>query len=228
MDRLLSWVSDILFFLIFITVTENLLPGKKYHSYVRLCAGMILILLVLKPVIGGFHLEDQITRYFEAAAFQQETEDLSRKILGIEEERLSRVIDNYEQVVEADVDAMAREMGITPVETRVIIERDRESRAYGSVVGIRMEVEGAGEERDGAVQAVNPIEPVSVILGEEEKKEGEADPEKAGSRDSALDGEPGVGTETGDGDRMFEQFRRKVGSYYGLETGKVEIQFQGN
>ncbi len=39
MDRLSGWVADILFFLVFITVTENLLPGRKYHSYIRLCAG---------------------------------------------------------------------------------------------------------------------------------------------------------------------------------------------
>ena len=72
MDRLSGWVADILFFLVFITVTENLLPGRKYHSYIRLCAGMILILLVLEPMLGGLHLEDELTRYFEAASFKQE------------------------------------------------------------------------------------------------------------------------------------------------------------
>ena len=211
MDRLSGWVADILFFLVFITVTENLLPGRKYHSYIRLCAGMILILLVLEPMLGGLHLEDELTRYFEAASFKQEAEELSREILGMEDERLSRVIDTYEQVVEEDIDARAREMGITLLQARVTIDRDRESGGYGSVAHICMEVQKPGqeEEEDGAVQAVTPIEQVRVTLGEQQAEEGGTAPE-----DEVSDPE-------------LEKLRRKVGTYYGLETGEVEIQFQG-
>ena len=35
------------------TVVTNLLPDKKYEKYFRLFAGMVLILLVLKPFTGG-------------------------------------------------------------------------------------------------------------------------------------------------------------------------------
>ena len=108
MDGLLNWVGNILFFLVLITVAENLLPGKKYNKYIRLCAGMVLILLVVRPLTAGFHLEEQINRYFESFAFQQEARDLSKEILGIEQQRLGQIIDSYEQVVETDLDAMAR------------------------------------------------------------------------------------------------------------------------
>ena len=217
MSGLLNWVGNILFFLVFITVAENLLPGKNYNRYIRLSAGMVLILLVLKPITGGFHLEEQINRYFESFAFQQDAKDLSREILGIEEERLGQVIDGYEQMVEQDINGMAEEMGLVPVWTRATIERDRESGNYGSVVHIELEVEREKDDVNGdyAVQAVNPVEPVTVVVREDEETAGGGEPEP----ESEGEGMSREGT--------LDQLRRKVEGYYGLEAGKVEIKFQG-
>jgi len=223
MDGLLNWVGNILFFLVFITVAENILPGKHYNRYIRLCAGMVLILLVLRPVTGGLHLEEQINRYFESFTFRQDAKDLSKEILGIEEQRLGQVIDSYEQVVEADVNSMAEEMGLVPVRTRAVIERNRESGDYGSVVRIEMEVEQEKEEGAGtedinggyAVQAVNPVEPVTVMVEEDGEEAG------TGGQETEKEGE-GLPKEG-----ALDQLRRKVEGYYGLEAGKVEIKFQG-
>ncbi len=218
MDGLLNWVGNILFFLVFITVAENLLPGKNYNRYIRLSAGMVLILLVIKPIMGGLHLEQQINRYFESFTFQQDAKDLSKEILGIEQQRLEQVIDSYEQVVENDVNVMAEEMGLVPVQTRATIERNRESGNYGSVIFIKMQVEGEEEDKgsgdgSGAIQAVNPVEPVTVRV----KEEGEEAKETEAEKDSQWISWEGT----------VEQFRRKVEGYYGLEAGQVEIKFQG-
>ncbi len=219
MDGLLNWVGNILFFLVFITVVENLLPGKNYNRYIRLSAGMVLILLVLKPVMGGLHLEQQINRYFESFTFQQDAKDLSKEILGIEQKRLEQIIDSYEQVVENDVNIMAEEMGLVPVQTRAIIERSRESGNYGSVIFIKMQVKCEGEEDKGtedkndAIQAVNPVEPVTVRV----KEAGEETEGPEAEKDSQWISWEGT----------LEQFRRKVEGYYGLQAGQVEIKFQG-
>lgn len=220
MDGLLNWVGNILFFLVLITVAENLLPGKKYNKYIRLCAGMVLILLVVRPLTAGFHLEEQINRYFESFAFQQEARDLSKEILGIEQQRLGQIIDSYEQVVETDLDAMAREMGLVPVRTAAVIDRNRDSGDYGLVVRVEMEVESRDDGEDGgtcAVQAMNPVKPVETVnvkirenREEREVEEDENEKEELSFQEEAL-----------------EQLRRKVEGYYGLEAGKVEIKFQG-
>lgn len=200
MSGLLNWVGNILFFLVFVTVIENLLPGKEYRRYVRLSAGMVVILLVLSPVTGGLHLEGQIRQWFETFAFQQEAHDLSRDIMGMERQRLARVIDGYEEMVEEDVKSMAAEMGARAVSAQVTMEKDEESEHYGAVTHIRLEVEweggnqrveergrgtdggsgeedGSGEEgRDGendrAVQAVNPVSPVDKVTVEVDSPDG--------------------------------------------------------
>lgn len=227
MDGLLNWVGNILFFLMLITVAENLLPGKKYNKYIRLCAGMVLILLVVRPLTAGFHLEEQINRYFQSFTFQQEAKDLSKEILGIEQQRLGQVMDSYEQVVETDLEAMAREMGLVPVRTVAVIDRNQESGDYGLVVRVEMEVEpwpadGEHETDDGrdAVQAVNPVKPVEQV--NVDIRESRGDGEEAGTdEDEEQEQEPLPREGT------LEQLRRKVEGYYGLEAGKVEIKFQG-
>lgn len=220
MDGLLNWVGNILFFLVLITVSENLLPGKKYNKYIRLCAGMVLILLVVRPLTAGFHLEEQINRYFESFAFQQEARDLSKEILGIEQQRLGQIIDSYEQVVETDLDAMAREMGLVPVRTAAVIDRNRDSGDYGLVVRVEMEVESRTDgEDDGtcAVQAMNPVKPVETVNVKirENWEEREVEKDENEKEETSLQEE------------ALEQLRRKVEGYYGLEAGKVEIKFQG-
>lgn len=221
MDGLLDWVGNILFFLVLITVAENLLPGKKYNKYIRLCAGMVLILLVVRPLTAGFHLEEQINGYFESFAFQQDAKDLSREILGIEKQRLGQMIDSYEQVVETDLEAMARDMGLVPARTAAVIDRDQDSAKYGLVVRVEMEVQRQdekgkdGDEKGYAVQAVNPVSPV--------------EPVNVAVRESKEDREPETGNseESVSREETLEQLRQKVEEYYGLEAGKVEIKFQG-
>ena len=43
----------------------NLLPGQKYGKYIRLFAGMVLILLVAEPFTSGFDLEEVLARSYE-------------------------------------------------------------------------------------------------------------------------------------------------------------------
>ena len=209
MDGLLNWVGNILFFLVLITVAENLLPGKKYNKYIRLCAGMVLILLVVRPLTAGLHLEEQINRYFQSFTFQQESKDLSKEILGIEQQRLGQVIDSYEQVVETDLEAMAKEMGLVPVRTAAVINRNRESGDYGLVVRVEMEVEpwpdkGENETDDGrdVVQAVNPVKPVEQVNVYIGKRQENGETEAGTNEDEEQEPLPREGT--------LEQLRRKV------------------
>lgn len=52
MTAVYEWVRNITYYMIFITVVGNLLADSKYEKYLRFFAGIILILLVLKPLTG--------------------------------------------------------------------------------------------------------------------------------------------------------------------------------
>ena len=219
MKEVLNWAGNILFFLVFLTVLENLLPNKKYGRYIRLFTGLVLILLIVQPVARGLNLEERLASSFEAITFQQQADDLSREIMGIEQQRLQQIMGSYEEAVESDLNAMAEEMGYVSKGAHVVIEKNVDSQAYGSVVRIEMEVmerrEGK-EEQDDAVQAVNPVELVTIKVTEEETAEGISKETREETKSlSELSQE---GTQN--------QHKRKVETYYGLETGEVEIKVQ--
>lgn len=218
MDQLYGWVRNITYYLILITVITNLLPNKKYEKYIKLFAGMVLILLVLKPLTGSLRLEDKITYYFESISFQNEAEDLKKEILGMEDYRLSQIISQYESAVAQDLEQMTRDAGFHPKDTRVSIERNQESPSFGSVTGIIMTISTApaaledGVEKntmDGiALEKVEPVTPVE-IGGETQEALQETDYEKKQMDQSALN-----------------TLKRKIEGYYGLEAAYVEIQLE--
>ena len=53
MEAVYGWVKNIIYYMIFLSVVNNLLADSKYGKYIRLFSGMVLILLVVSPFTGG-------------------------------------------------------------------------------------------------------------------------------------------------------------------------------
>ena len=97
MEAVYGWVKNIIYYMIFLSVVNNLLADSKYGKYIRLFSGMVLILLVVSPFTGGLHLDEQISSMFKSISFQNDTDDLKQDLWGMEERRLDQVIREYEQ-----------------------------------------------------------------------------------------------------------------------------------
>lgn len=210
MKAVYQWISSILCFLIFITMITALLPSRKYEKYIRFFTGMMLILLVISPFTKGLGLEDRIAYYFETITFQKESQDLEREILGIETERLRRVLGEYEGAVEQEIKGMAEDMGFCVETVKATIESDRDQEAYGTVTHIAMvvskdEIQDKNEEQTGITVGSIAIEPVQI------QKEKDQD---------SMEDKPVIS------DEEVLQLCRKVERYYGLESHEVEIKLK--
>ena len=146
MEAVYGWVKNIIYYMIFLSVVNNLLADSKYGKYIRFFSGMVLILLVVSPFTGGLHLDEQISSMFKSISFQNDTDDLKQDLWGMEERRLDQVIRKYEQAVAADVEAMARAEGFTCTGASVQIDGDRNSSRYGQIEGIGMVISGEKEK----------------------------------------------------------------------------------
>ena len=58
MEAITHWAGNIVSYLVFLTVLTGLLPAHKYEKYIRLFAGCILLLIVLKPLTDGLRLDN--------------------------------------------------------------------------------------------------------------------------------------------------------------------------
>lgn len=217
MEGFYDWIRNITYYLIFVTAAVNLLPNKKYEKYFRLFAGMVLILLVLKPFTGGLHLDDKLAGAFESISFQQEAQELRSRLSKMEGKRLESVIGQYEEAVENDLENMVHSSGYVCKKVTAVIDGNEADESFGHVVSIYMEIAGekAEDVKNGGetvmVQEVEPVEPVQVTL------------ERAGYRKEA-------GSVKGEGrpedHSALAGLRRRISEYYNLEEQNIEIQME--
>ena len=214
MEQIFDWIRSIIYYLIFITVVANLLPNKKYEKYIRFFAGMVLILLVLKPITGGLRLDDTLAYYFESISLKKEATELTGEITKMDGQRLNKMIAKYEDAVSGDLEAMAVSAGFLCSTSKAEINQDQDSKKFGHVVRVSLvlkseEVKGE-EEAVPAVKGMEPIQKVAKVEGikitpSPSKQEGTIRQEE-NSQVSGL--------------------RKKIAEYYGLEEEDIEIQVE--
>lgn len=231
MEGIYGWVKNIIYYMIFLSVVNNLLAESKYEKYVRFFAGMVLILLVASPFTGSLRLDEQISALFQAISFQNDTEDFKTELWGMEDKRLEQIIGKYEEAVENDVAAMAQAEGISCASVRVSIDADRESSRYGQVKEISLVLERKeAQERGEDPKGIHPVnvgnEKVESIMIEpvEIQEDSESTADKAGENEGA--GMSGVLPRNCENAVELKHLTGKVAQYYGLEETGVEVQWK--
>ncbi len=223
MEELFSWIRNITYYLIFITVVGNLLPNKKYEKYIKLFAGMVLILLVLKPITGGLRLDDTLAYYFESISLKKEAGELTGKLSAMEGKRLESMIARYEEAVGTDLKSMAETDGFYCRESRAEINQDQGSSTFGHVVRVTMVLAPGrtGEEGTDIAVSGNGSLPVKKVQEVEEVKIAGSEPEK--SDDKGLED---VRKQKQEENSRLSGLRRRIAEYYDLEEQDIEIQME--
>lgn len=63
-----DWIKDIIYYLILMSLVFQLLPNENYRKYIKLFSGILLVIIVLKPL--KIFVKDSSLEYVKAA-FQQ-------------------------------------------------------------------------------------------------------------------------------------------------------------
>ena len=92
MEVITHWAGNIVSYLVFLTVLTGLLPAHKYEKYIRLFAGCILLLIVLKPLTDGLRLEERLNYLFTSLSFENEAGELKSEMDEIEVRRRNMVL----------------------------------------------------------------------------------------------------------------------------------------
>lgn len=223
MEELFSWIRNITYYLIFITVVGNLLPNKKYEKYIKLFAGMVLILLVLKPITGGLRLDDTLAYYFESISLKKEAGELTGKLSEMEGKRLESMITRYEEAVGTDLKSMAETDGFTCRESRAEINQDQASSNFGHVVRVTLVLAPGGTGKEGTDIAVsgNGNLPIKKVQEVEDVKISGSEPEK--TDDKGLED---VRKQKQEENSRLSGLRRRIAEYYDLEEQDIEIQME--
>ncbi|MEG2871269.1 MAG: stage III sporulation protein AF [Clostridium sp.] len=202
MDGLYHWVSNIVYYLIMITMIINLLPSGKYEKYLQLFAGCILILLVIQPVTRGLRLEEKMAAIFENLTFENRAEEIQADLDGMENRRMKELIKNYENVAAKDIERMISAKGFEVKEVSVKIGEDEDNLDFGKIKQINAILRNSppGQENRIRIEVVTCSEKQSV---------------------SGVSAQ-GESTEL----KAFEQLEQEIAEYYQVEAQYVEIRLE--
>lgn len=234
MEAVYGWVKNIIYYMIFLAVVNNLLADSKYEKYIRFFAGMVLILLVVSPLTGRLRLDQQISSMFQSISLYNDANDLKSELWEMDDRRYEQIMGKYGEAVEQDIAAMAQADGLTCVSAQVQIDQDRNSSTYGQVKSIRMEVTGGESRAQDNIymgsRAVNVdagnvdsvvIEPVTLGQDRGRGKNGEDNTEADSAPANKTAAQGGR-----DSDKIMNHLTGKVAQYYGLEESHIEVQWK--
>lgn len=247
MEAVYSWVKNIIYYMIFLSVVNNLLADSKYEKYIRFFAGMVLILLVVSPLTGKLRLDEQISTMFRTISLENDTDDLKSKLWEMDDKRLGSMMEQYEETVEQDVAAMAAAEGLVCVDAKVRIDSDRGSGTYGQVTDIQMQLQDKNEKKAAGDLAVKgapsntraagadciQVEPVELgTNGREETVPADhsafwdAAPSSGKPETQDAPAPKDTPDSHGDSNKIISQLTGKVAQYYGMEESHIKVRWK--
>lgn len=73
-----DWIKNLVFYLILMTILMQMIPDSSYKKYIRFFTGLVLILLLAKPVMGIFQLEGEFDQLFQSMEYRQNVREMER------------------------------------------------------------------------------------------------------------------------------------------------------
>lgn len=222
MEVITHWAGNIVSYLVFLTVLTGLLPAHKYEKYIRLFAGCILLLIVLKPLTDGLRLEERLNYLFTSLSFENEAGELKREMDEIEVRRRNMVLSQYEAEASKEAVRVAAEAGFSVEKADVELEKDPESEQFASVRSVTVYVAGSEAGREAGMEAaeleenqssmieIEKIPPIEISLKQEQKQ-----------------GEPAAAQAVSwmNGEKIWE-LQQRLASFYQVEADHVEVRME--
>ena len=178
MDAIISYAKTVLFFLLFVNLVMQLLKGSSYERFVHPVCGMILVIMIIRPVLSLFDGEAKVLY----AAEQKLSLLFAREELQFtpEEDRMYEfaVLEEYERELTAQLSELLGEEGLAVVSADFSLSA--EEKDFGTIRGLRLTAEKGTPEKKGKIE-------IAPIVFETKKREGTAGAEEIRIKDKLAD-----------------------------------------
>ena len=222
MEVITHWAGNIVSYLVFLTVLTGLLPAHKYEKYIRLFAGCILLLIVLKPLTDGLRLEERLNYLFTSLSFENEAGELKREMDEIEVRRRNMVLSQYEAEASKEAVRVAAEAGFSVEKADVELEKDPESEQFASVRSVTVYVAGSEAGMEAGMEAAELEENQSSMIEIETSP-----PIEISLKQEQKQGEPAAAQAVSwmNGEKIWE-LQQRLASFYQVEADHVEVRME--
>lgn len=133
-----EWVQNLVVFLLFMTMVEQLIPDTKYRKYIRLTMGLVLILVLLTPLLKSMGMEEEIYRNFIKGNIQTSATDA--RVRGKIFDADSLFNEGYINLIYEEVRAYFDSNGMIVKYCELDVNEDSESEDYGKIYSMQIGV----------------------------------------------------------------------------------------
>ncbi|PAV29100.1 stage III sporulation protein AF [Virgibacillus profundi] len=203
MDMLIDWVTQIIIFLLLAAIIDLLIPATTMKKYIKLVVGLILILILLKPIF--FILNIDIERALETSYSQLRQE-------GTNNESIENLIELQKSEIQDSQDAYKLEQ--TAVHLKDLAKDALVEDHQAEIIDIKFIFE---TEKDVGFES---LEKVVVYLRELDDGEGAV----SIVDDVVINTDDPVVDEEGQDDEQIEELLRNV---WELRNKELTISWEG-
>lgn len=173
-----DWISQIIIFIFIGSILELIIPNNSMKRYVHIVVGLILLLILIKPILYLFstHVPSAIEQIEHAIFNQDEALFSSEKQIDIKENEIHEQQDAYiwnevksQMVFEANKALEQEALDIAVSDIQFQIDEDEEKLEIDNINKIIVTLTTEDEEKRG-VAIVQPIE-IGKDYKEEEQEE---------------------------------------------------------
>lgn len=134
-----EWVRNIVIGLLVISLIYQLLADSDYKKYMRVCAGLVLILIIMTPVLKVFSADRPLSYFLDVEALKAELEtmDYSETLLPAAQKRFDLVTENYKAQLAKDVMALFENDTVYLENVCIEIDENQESENFCRVLSVK-------------------------------------------------------------------------------------------
>ncbi|WP_310604026.1 stage III sporulation protein AF [Anaerosporobacter sp.] len=136
MEQIYSLVRNIVVYLILVTIIMNLIGKSSYRKYISIFTGMVLILVIAKPILGLFNLSDTFNYYFNNNLFAIESKDYSDKLMAADNKGKEAVLTEYRNIIKEQIEMVLNRYKLYPSTVNVSLNTEESSGGYGMITEI--------------------------------------------------------------------------------------------
>ncbi len=166
-----DWVKSIVFFLVLISVINNLLGSSSYKKYINLISGMILIILVVSPLLRVFDIDEKIDYYFKKNTFMADSQDINNDLIKIEQSQMSSIMEEYKKEIKSNAARLLEKEGLYISSFNVKINEDENSRSFGTIEKIDIVAAYTYKEESNLLESIDKVEIDRIEIGQKNQEE---------------------------------------------------------
>ncbi len=180
MDTLFVWVKNIVSFLLILTLVYQLLPTKDYGKYVRVSAGMILLIVVISPLVTAMGLEENLDFYlsWESLKSQMEVDFLDG--LALEDQKMENIMKEYKKNLEEQIRRTLKSGGYEAGNIVLTVNSKQTDETFGQIISMEIYNLKKMHQTNGqepASETVKGVEIQPINIGETKAEENVIDSE---------------------------------------------------